>query len=82
MVDNSEGVTLDTFITIMQEMIVVNSSKEGFKNDYLGYNNPNRSLSVAVKKPGEADAVAIEAWKKKLKIVFIKLKCIFTHIQD
>lgn len=66
-VDNSEGVTIDTFITIMQEMIVVNSSKEGFKNDYLGYNNPNRSLSVAVKKPNEADAVAIEAWKKKLE---------------
>lgn len=66
-IDISEGVTLDMFIIIMQEMIVVNNSKEGFKNDYLGYNNPNRSLSVAVKKPKEADAVAIEAWKKKLE---------------
>lgn len=66
-VDVSESVAVDTFIVIMQEMIVVNSSKEGLKNDYLGYNNPNRSLSVAVRKPNEADAVAVEAWKKKLE---------------
>lgn len=66
-IDISKGIAFDVFVIIIQEMITVYNSKEGFKNDYLGYNNPNRSLSVAVKKPDEADAVAIEAWKKKLE---------------
>lgn len=66
-IDVTESVPIDMFTTIMQEMVVVNNSKEGFRNDYLGYKNPNRSLSVAVKKPSEADAVAVEAWKKKLE---------------
>lgn len=66
-IDVKESVPIDIFTVIMQEMVVVNNSKEGFRNDYLGYNNPNRSLSVAVKKPNEADAVAVEAWKKKLE---------------
>jgi hypothetical protein len=66
-IDVKDSVPIDIFTIIMQEMVVVNNSKEGFRNDYLGYNNPNRSLSVAVKKPSEADAVAVEAWKKKLE---------------
>ena len=37
------------------------------RNDYYGYNNPNRSLTVAVKKTEEADAVAVQAWIKKLE---------------
>ena len=61
-IDVKESVPIDIFTVIMQEMVVVNNSKEGFRNDYLGYNNPNRSLSVAVKKPNETDAVAVEAY--------------------
>lgn len=66
-IDVTESVPIDIFTVIMQEIVVVNDSKEGFRNDYLGYKNPNRSLSVTVKKPTEADAVAVEAWKKKLE---------------
>lgn len=65
--DTTEGIAIDTFMAIMQELIVVYATKEGLRNDYYGYNNPNRSLTVAVKKPEEADAVAVQAWIKKLE---------------
>lgn len=66
-IDVSKSVAIDTFISIMQELIVVYKDKEGFKNDYYGYNNPNRSLTASVKNPQMADAVAVQAWIKKLE---------------
>ncbi|APM39953.1 hypothetical protein [Clostridium kluyveri] len=66
-IDVSNGVALDTLAVIIQEMVSVKKNKEGFRNDYYGYNNPNRSLSVAVTKPKEAEAVAVQAWKKKIE---------------
>ena len=34
-IDVSESVAIDTFIVIMQELIVVYKDKEGLKNDYI-----------------------------------------------
>lgn len=66
-IDVSESVAIDTFIVIMQELIVVYKDKEGLKNDYVGYNNPKRSLIASVRNPAKADAVAVQAWIKKLE---------------
>lgn len=66
-IDVTKSVAIDTFIIIMQELIVVYKDKEGLKNDYYGYNNPKRSLTASVRKPSSADAVAVQAWIKKLE---------------
>lgn len=66
-VDVSEDIATDTFIVIMQELIITYMDKEGLKNDYIGYNNPKRSLTASIRNPSMADAVAVQAWIKKLE---------------
>lgn len=66
-IDVSESIPIDIFIVIMQELIVVYKDKEGLRNDYVGYNNPRRSLTASVRTPLVADAVAVQAWIKKLE---------------
>lgn len=66
-IDVSKSVAIDTFIVIMQELIVTFKDKEGLRNDYVGYNNPKRSLTASVRNPSMADAVAVQAWVKKLE---------------
>lgn len=66
-VDVSKDVALDTFVAIMQELIVVYKDKEKLTNDYLGYKYYERTLTASVKKPKNADAIAVQAWIKKLE---------------
>lgn len=57
----------DIFILIMQELIAVKKNKESLRNDYYGYTQSERSLLAAVKNPDTAEAIAIQAWIKKLE---------------
>ena len=58
---------LDTFVAIMQELIVVFKDKEKLTNDYLGYKYSERTLTASVKKPKNADAIAVQEKIKKLE---------------
>lgn len=57
----------DIFILIMQELIAVKKNRESLRNDYYGYTQSERSLLAAVKNPDTAEAIAIQAWIKKLE---------------
>lgn len=65
--DFSQGIPLDMLSIIMQE--IINNKKNGDKveNDYFGYNNKCKSLMTAIKNPGTADAIVMQAWIKKLE---------------
>ena len=65
--DFSDGISLDMFVIIMQELISVKREKETFNNDYFGNRYTKKPLLSAVKKPAEADAVARLAWIKKIE---------------
>lgn len=65
--DFSNGISLDMLVIIMQEIIDNKKNGDKITNDYYGYNNKYRSLMTALKKPGEADAVVLQAWIKKLE---------------
>ena len=57
----------DIFILIMQELIDVKKNKESLRNDYYGYKQSERSLLAPVKNPDAAEAIAVQAWVKKLE---------------
>lgn len=65
--DFSDGISLDLFVIIMQELISVKREKETFNNDYFGNRYTKKPLLSAVKKPAEADAVARLAWIRKIE---------------
>lgn len=62
-----EGIPLDMLVIILQEIIAVKRKGETFKNDYWGNRYTNKPLLSAVKKAGQADAVARLTWMKKLE---------------
>jgi len=66
-VDNSHGIFLTEFVSIIQEIIAVKRNDERFSNDYYGNKYTAKPLLSAIKKPEEADAVAVQAWIKKIQ---------------
>lgn len=66
-VDNSHGIFLTEFVSIIQEIVAVKRNDERFSNDYYGNKYTAKPLLSAIKKPVEADAVAVQAWIKKIQ---------------
>ena len=65
--DGRTGISIVTFVNIIQEMLFVKRNNETISNKYYGYNNPNSSLRKAVLKPKEAEPKAIAAWISKIE---------------
>lgn len=66
-VDNSHGIFLTEFVSIIQEIVAVYKNDERFHNDYFGNKYTNKPLLSAIKKPDKADAVFVQAWIKKVQ---------------
>lgn len=65
--DFSSRIPLCILATIIQEIVHQKKIQDKITNDYVGYNNKNKSLISALKKKNNVDSVLIAAWMTQLE---------------
>ena len=65
--DFSKEIPVVILATIIQEIVHQRKVQDKITNDYVGYNNKNKSLISALNKKNDADSVLIAAWITQLE---------------